>query len=1333
MTARGKKFLELLERQKRRRDSLGFVAIMVLSCHYFSTLLSSSSCSRMIVTAFSASQGPAVRRNRRERLFYPSQSQSSFFSARPAVAPENGDSYNNKEEGKSSLEELQEEIAKYNGGIAINVQSPKQVSMAIFGLSQSAAKHILQDATQDPTLSAQKRALAQLILQCRNVMKEESSSSSLSSSSLSVPSPRASVATASQRSFSSAADGLDETASGSVQEQNIRSSKQGEKKITSSEVRLTHEQMVDFLCNQPGSKVDEFWREPLNRVNRPVARDLFQQLDPSECPMAFDPTASPKRQRTAVSTTSTAGKKGSFLAFCREQKELYPQCIILTRMGDFYETFGLDAILLVEHASLNPMGGKAKAGCPYRNVQATLNALIEEGFSVAVYEEVGQTASNKLKTRVLSQIVSPASPTYLYDHNWLLGSDHDNSAALDQLPPSRPCVGIVHTAAGYHMVECSLEERSVEYSERLTSEAVACRLAAYPPAEPLVYIPSPTETSSSLPFLPQSSRPSTCAERELVETHLGGYRIRTVVLPPQLVPTTDGPESERYTHAIVDVLLQWNEKRHDDGHHELTSTSRRPGGSILEQRPTPKDFTISQTSTDTHPLYLESANQLGLLNDPSIPPLVASVLDEAAPAATRRFLKRYLLVPPPPHVAQAMSQVVDCLINDNGANVALPRLSVPPLGKILSLIRAGQASASIYGELLHTLAVTRYIVVPGQDILPVEELLTLCSHESGLVAERESLSNRCDEAMHAIETIICPSHHVEDEMLSNVPYMPTTEDPTANYRYLPDSFVEKNEMSWRGRVQRKVAAETYEAVESAGRRLDEAIARDFIRDDESNQALIAQDIFNNLLVLKKVPSGGSAGDYIHPRDRHGKKLSTRFSTQDVEQALCDYVSACDKACEEVSSILSSLAQTMQEEGHLVAIIQGAHLNLALSAAYHHAIKAIKQGWKLAGIIEPDKYSDEEQPNGKFVDLWPYWMPKHVAVPNTFELNGMFLLTAPNMSGKSTLMRSAAAAALLSVCGLCAPLSRDSKIPRFDTLFLRGASADVPAENKSAFGAEMEDMAALMRCCGPRSLVFVDEIGRGTSPRDGARLAAAILEAMSSRGMSGIFATHLHEILHLPLKGRERIISKRMAISKGSADEGGLYEWTYLLEEGICNDSLATVTAKRFGLPNEIIERADELGLLLPPSPTASNRTRPPATSSDEMKHEDSTSSRERQVPVDLESFQEVLSFVQDRTKLSAIPIPRKANPPPTVSNKSCLYVLELGYQPPRYYVGETDGIFQRLKTHRKKGPAWSNCRAAIIPVESKSEARRLESVIIQEMAQAGYLLESTTDGKTLRP
>ena len=86
----------------------------------------------------------------------------------------------------------------------------------------------------------------------------------------------------------------------------------------------------------------------------------------------------------------------------------------------------------------------------------------------------------------------------------------------------------------------------------------------------------------------------------------------------------------------------------------------------------------------------------------------------------------------------------------------------------------------------------------------------------------------------------------------------------------------------------------------------------------------------------------------------------------------------------------------------------------------------KKKWNLAHVTGAD-ISESEGCALKFLDLWPYWMDVASAVSNSFEVRGLYILTSPNMAGKSTLMRSTAAAALLTACGLCAPLGKGSWI------------------------------------------------------------------------------------------------------------------------------------------------------------------------------------------------------------------------------------------------------------------------------------------------------------------
>jgi hypothetical protein len=710
----------------------------------------------------------------------------------------------------------------------------------------------------------------------------------------------------------------------------------------------------------------------------------------------------------------------------------------------------------------------------------------------------------------------------------------------------------------------------------------------------------------------------------------------------------------------------------------------------------------------------------------------------------------------------------------------------------------GQAGANVYGELLQSLDTTMYILdmydsdddEEDSEItqLFVDALLNIAQHESGLPATRESLLERCREAVTAIEAVVSSSYHVDDDYDK----MESSLDVISDDEYIPIEFFERNERTWRGRVQQDVAENAYRRVHDAAQKLRQAVKEDFIGSSESNKSLLKYNFFDNLIGLNKIPGEGFENEisFIHPSDRIGKVILNRWSTEKVKQAVSCYVTECENATAEVASILSALAQNLQDEGHIPAIVQSSHLNLILSTAFHHAVKATNSKWELANTIEdsPPTSSINNEKNQQivghqpssaeahFVDVFPYWMHRSKAVSNTFDLSSMILLTAPNMSGKSTLMRSTAAAALLTVCGLCGPLSSESRISRFDTLFLRGASADIPTEDKSAFGAEMGDLAALFRCSGPKSFVFVDELGRGTSPRDGTRLAGAVLERMADLGMSGIFATHLHDVLDLPLR-KTRIVTKRIKIDRDEKNDS--YVWTHKLEDGICTDSMALVTAKRFGLPAEIIRRAEELTQFIPERTNSTDKdsigslvvdpmdgdyeniftsdgiiedvfiSSIPETSSSSSTTKNQLLKREQEKEHRRKEFSDVIDLasklINDKTSSTAVQVPPRHHPPASLSNRSCLYVLQLtapssssttsssSTSTSRYYVGETDSLSKRLSQHRRKGSGmWSHSKAVVFPVDDKTQARYLESTLIGELARAGYSLESIADGRTLR-
>jgi DNA mismatch repair ATPase MutS len=269
--------------------------------------------------------------------------------------------------------------------------------------------------------------------------------------------------------------------------------------------------------------------------------------------------------------------------------------------------------------------------------------------------------------------------------------------------------------------------------------------------------------------------------------------------------------------------------------------------------------------------------------------------------------------------------------------------------------------------------------------------------------------------------------------------------------------------------------------------------------------------------------------YELPRDRFHKPIGDRLVSTRLRSASERYLLAVGALEGSVRESLQGLCDDLVVE--MRALSAAAHWALFYSTLYAHVGHASSNGWSLATLREPGASERTLQLDG----LWPYWLRKGLATTNSFGLDGTWLLTAPNMAGKSSLMRSILVGALLANAGLMAPLESSSSVPRYDAYFLRTASFDLPAEGKSAFAQEMDDVEVMTSECSSYSLVMLDEIGRGTSSREGAALGVALLEWLEDKGMSAVFATHLFEIEALigSLKGRPLDALRRMRLRQVS--------------------------------------------------------------------------------------------------------------------------------------------------------------------------------------------------------
>jgi DNA mismatch repair protein MutS len=199
------------------------------------------------------------------------------------------------------------------------------------------------------------------------------------------------------------------------------------------------------------------------------------------------------------------------------------------------------------------------------------------------------------------------------------------------------------------------------------------------------------------------------------------------------------------------------------------------------------------------------------------------------------------------------------------------------------------------------------------------------------------------------------------------------------------------------------------------------------------------------------------------------------------------------------------------------------------------------------------------------------------IPNDIELRSneksFIILTGPNMGGKSTYIRQAALIALLAHAGSYVPATRAS-VSLLDRIFTRVGSSDNLARGQSTFLVEMGETAKILNSCTDRSLVILDEIGRGTSTLDGLSIAWAVSEFLvegDGPRPKTLFATHYHELTRLA----DRFPHVR-AMRVEVREWGDQIVFLYKIHEGASDRSYGIQVARLAGLPGSVIRRAGEI-------------------------------------------------------------------------------------------------------------------------------------------------------------
>jgi len=204
------------------------------------------------------------------------------------------------------------------------------------------------------------------------------------------------------------------------------------------------------------------------------------------------------------------------------------------------------------------------------------------------------------------------------------------------------------------------------------------------------------------------------------------------------------------------------------------------------------------------------------------------------------------------------------------------------------------------------------------------------------------------------------------------------------------------------------------------------------------------------------------------------------------------------------------------------------------------------------------------------------LPSGSFVPNDIALDAdsqVLIVTGPNMSGKSTILRQVALITLLAHLGSFVPAA-EAVIGLTDRIFTRVGAVDDIGRGQSTFLVEMHETARILHQATPRSLVILDEIGRGTSTFDGLALAWAVAEHLhdlKGAGVKTLFATHYQELTELS-RLKPRVQNFQVLVTESAGDIVFLHR----LAPGAASQSYGIQVAKLAGVPREVIARAQEV-------------------------------------------------------------------------------------------------------------------------------------------------------------
>lgn len=777
-------------------------------------------------------------------------------------------------------------------------------------------------------------------------------------------------------------------------------------------------------------------------------------------------------------------------------KDAHPDQILFFRLGDFYEMFLDDAILVSKELELTLTkrstagDGIPMCGVPYHAAESYINKLVNKGYKVAICEQIGDPKAKGLTKREVIKIITPGTVM----NESALTSSKNNYIAL-----------IYEENHAIYLAGADISTGECFYS--IYDGPDRCQLLfdeLYRLMMPELLLIKPFSYERELKnFL--SLRLNNCLVNELAEIT---SQVEDLML--QHFDVHNRPDNKTAHKAIATLLEYLHETVKTDLTHLNKLTYLDSSKSLFIDTYTLRNLEITRN--------LRDGGKKDTLYD---------VLDFTKTAMGSRLLRKWLEYPllNPKKINDRLDAVANLVSDFSLRNNLREQLKeIYDFERLLTRMEVGTANARDMNALKSSLYV-----------LPAIKK-SLAKATAKLLANIHQKISTYDDLVVLIDKAI-------------------VEDPSFSIReggFIKDGYNQE--------------LDEYRNIAKNSKRLLQQM-----EEDEKNKTGIKSlkigynKVFGYYIEVRHSSTEMVPENYIRKQTLANAE---RYITPELKEFETKILGAQEKIVQleynlftELRDILKTKISSIQNTAHEIAILD-VLVSLAQAGDEYNYIRP-----KLLddGTIH---IKDGRHPLVERILNRDLFVPNDTHLDN--DQNEIMIITGPNMAGKSTYMRQSALLTLMTQVGSFIP-AREASISPVDKIFTRIGASDDLVSGQSTFMVEMNEVSHILKYATNKSLVILDEIGRGTSTYDGMSIARAVIEHIRDHiGAKTLFATHYHELTDL----EDDVHVKNYCIAV--KEKGSDVTFLRRIIRGSADKSYGIHVAKLAGLPQEVVKRAETI-------------------------------------------------------------------------------------------------------------------------------------------------------------